>query len=57
VKSRGTVAEAREITRIDGLCKTCQGKRLKEIGKTEDELQEYINNKMEDGVTDIASVE
>lgn len=38
----GTVAESREISRIDGLCKTCQNKRLKEKGKTEEDMKNYV---------------
>jgi tripartite-type tricarboxylate transporter receptor subunit TctC len=36
------VKYARAITRIDGLCKTCQNKRLKEKGKTEEDMKNYI---------------
>jgi len=35
---QGTVAQARELKNITELCKTCQGRRLKEKGMTEDEF-------------------
>jgi len=48
----GEVSKAREITRIDGLCKTCQSRRLKEIDKSEDELTDFVNQTNNDETTD-----
>lgn len=48
----GEVSNAREITRIDGLCKTCQSRRLKEIDKSEEELTDFVNQTNNDETTD-----
>jgi tripartite-type tricarboxylate transporter receptor subunit TctC len=38
----GEVKDARAITRIDGLCKTFQNKRLKEKGMHEEDMKNYV---------------